>query len=104
MVINALASQKKRNHIPFRDSKLTHFLRDSLGGNSKTYVIGTISCSSLYFQETLSTLKFANRVKMVKVKAEINEEYVFMDAESYRNEIRRLKDEIKRLKQEKSLG
>ena len=72
MVINFLASEKKRNHIPFRDSKLTHFLKNSLGGSSKTSLIGTISCSSIYFQETLSTLKFASRAKMVKMKAEVN--------------------------------
>jgi kinesin family protein 15 len=74
MVINALTSEKQRNHIPYRDSKLTALLRDSLGGNSKTFIVATISCSVLCFQETLSTLNFANRAKMVKVKALINEE------------------------------
>lgn len=69
MVINALASEKVRNHIPYRDSKLTCILRDSLGGNSKTYIIATLSNNILSFQETLSTLHFANRAKMVKVKA-----------------------------------
>ncbi|MCL4140325.1 UNVERIFIED_CONTAM: hypothetical protein GTU68_041942 [Idotea baltica] len=69
MVINALAGEKTRSHIPYRDSKLTNLLRDSLGGNSKTFLIATISRSILCFQETLSTLNFANRAKMVKVKA-----------------------------------
>jgi hypothetical protein len=72
MVINALASDKAKTHIPYRDSKLTCLLRDSLGGNSKTFIIATISTSILCFQETLSTLNFANRAKMVKVKALIN--------------------------------
>lgn len=76
MVINALTSDKTRNHIPYRDSKLTCLLRDSLGGNSKTFIIATVSSSSYCFQETLSTLNFANRAKMVKVKALINEESV----------------------------
>lgn len=74
MVINALTSEKPRNHIPYRDSKLTTLLRQSLGGNSKTFLVATISCSVLCFQETLSTLNFANRAKMVKVKASLNEE------------------------------
>lgn len=73
MVINALASEKTRTHIPYRDSKLTSLLRDSLGGNSKTFLIATISRNLLCFQETLSTLNFANRAKMVKVKAQVNE-------------------------------
>lgn len=72
MVINALASERARSHIPYRDSKLTSLLRDSLGGNSKTFLIATISRNILCFQETLSTLNFANRAKMVKVKASVN--------------------------------
>ena len=73
MVINALASDKPKVHIPYRDSKLTCLLRDSLGGNSKTFIVATISTSILCFQETLSTLNFANRAKMVKVKALVDE-------------------------------
>ena len=103
MVINALASEKQRNHIPYRDSKLTNLLRDSLGGNSKTFIIATISCSSFCFQETLSTLNFANRAKMVKVKAQINEESVLSSIEAYKDEIRKLKAEIMKLKKEKDL-
>lgn len=73
MVINSLSSQKPKSHIPFRDSKLTLVLRDSLNGNSKTYLIATISSNPDSFQQTLSTLKFAQRAKMVKLKAQINE-------------------------------
>lgn len=98
MVINALTSDKQRNHIPYRDSKLTNLLKDSLGGNSKTFIIATVSCSVLSFQETLSTLNFANRAKMVKVKAEINEESLSNNIESFKDEIKRLKAEIIRLK------
>ena len=50
MVINALASEKPRTHIPYRDSKLTCLLKDSLGGNSKTFIIATVSQSILCFQ------------------------------------------------------
>ena len=98
MVINSLTSEKQRNHIPYRDSKLTNLLRDSLGGNSKTFIIATISRSMLCFQETLSTLNFANRAKMVKVKAQINEESLSSNIETYKDEIKKLKAEIIKLK------
>ena len=101
MVINALTCEKTRTHIPYRDSKLTCLLRDSLGGNSKTFIIATIANSVLCFQETLSTLNFANRAKMVKVRALINEESLSSNIETYKEEIRRLKAEIVRLKSEK---
>ena len=104
MVINALASEKVRTHIPYRDSNLTFLLRDSLGGNSKTFIVATISTSVLCFQETLSTLNFANRAKMVKVKALINEESLSTNIETYKEEIRKLKQEILRLKNEKKYG
>jgi kinesin family protein 15 len=73
MVINSLSGDKQKTHIPFRDSKLTFVLRDSLGGNSKTFIIATISSLPESFQETLSTLKFAQRAKMVRLSAHINE-------------------------------
>jgi kinesin family protein 11 len=50
MVINALASDKPKVHIPYRDSKLTCLLKDSLGGNSKTFIVATVSTSILCFQ------------------------------------------------------
>ena len=104
MVINALASEKARTHIPYRDSKLTCLLKDSLGGNSKTFIVATISTSILCFQETLSTLNFANRAKMVKVKALINEESLSTNVEQFKEEIRRLKQEVARLKSEKKVS
>lgn len=75
-VINSLveSSQGKSRHIPYRDSKLTFILKDSLGGNSKTCMIAAASSASGSFAETLSTLKFAQRAKMIKNKALINEE------------------------------
>jgi kinesin family member 5 len=71
IVINAL-TEKGRVHIPYRDSKLTYLLQDSLGGNSKTIIIATISPASSCLSETLNTLKFAKRAKTIKNKAKIN--------------------------------
>jgi len=73
MVINSLASDKPKAHIPYRDSKLTFLLKDSLGGNSKTFIIATVSPATVCFNESLSTLNFANRAKMVKVRAVVNQ-------------------------------
>ena len=60
-VINSLVemSEGKQRHIRYRDSKLTFLLKDSLGGNSKTFMIANVSPASTAFSETLSTLKFA---------------------------------------------
>jgi kinesin family protein 5 len=72
-VINAL-TDKRSNHIPYRDSKLTRLLQDALGGNSKTCLIITVSPSSYNEVETISTLRFGTRAKMIQNKAKINEE------------------------------
>lgn len=73
MVINAL-SDGKSSHIPYRDSKLTRILQESLGGNSRTTLI--INCSPMSYNdaETISTLRFGERAKTIKQKAKINEE------------------------------
>lgn len=63
---------KKKKHIPFRDSKLTFFLKDSLGGNSKTKLLANISPRALYIGDTISTLMFAKRVKIIKSIAKPN--------------------------------
>jgi len=75
-VINSLVdiSEGKNRHVHYRDSKLTFLLRDSLGGNSKTVIIANISPSSVNYGETLSTLKFAQRAKLIRNKAVINED------------------------------
>ena len=95
-VINALTDKNegKKKYIPFRDSKLTYFLKDSLGGNSKTTIIGNISQSIFHINETLSTLKFVRRAKDIKNEVRVNEETeetVIM----LRKEIKRLKNIIK---------
>ena len=62
-VISALAQGKKKDHIPYRDSKITRLLQDSLGGNTKTTLIAACNSKSDCVTETISTLKFADRAK-----------------------------------------
>jgi hypothetical protein len=66
-VINALVTRKKSDHIPFRDSKLTRLLKDSLSGRYRTSII--VNCSSEVdsYDETVSSLKFADRAKKIKI-------------------------------------
>lgn len=77
-VITALADissgkAKKGAHVPFRDSVLTRMLQDALGGNSATIMICAIRPGDMYFEETMSTLKYADRAKQIKNKPTINE-------------------------------
>uniref|UniRef100_A0A2R5LHZ1 Kinesin-like protein unc-104 n=1 Tax=Ornithodoros turicata TaxID=34597 RepID=A0A2R5LHZ1_9ACAR len=95
-VISALAEmatrkKRKADFIPYRDSVLTWLLRENLGGNSKTAMIAAISPADINYEETLSTLRYADRAKQIVCKAVINE-----DANA--RLIRELKDEIARLK------
>ena len=73
-VIAALTDQRPRAHIPYRDSKLTRLLEDSLGGNCKTTMMAMISPAGDGFGESISTLKFATRAKKIKNEARINED------------------------------
>jgi kinesin family protein 11 len=70
-VITALVEHS--GHVPYRDSKLTRLLRDSLGGKTKTCIIATVSPSLLCLDETMSTLDYAHRAKMIKNKPEVNQ-------------------------------
>ena len=75
-VINSLASnsgRKKQRLVPFRDSKLTFLLKNALGGNSKTIMIAAISPSYSEYDDTMGTLRYADRAKQIKTKATINE-------------------------------
>ena len=72
-VISALVDGKS-HHIPYRDSKLTRLLQDSLGGNTKTVMIANCSPADYNFDETLSTLRYASRAKFIKNKPIINED------------------------------
>ncbi|KAG2673632.1 hypothetical protein I3760_13G101000 [Carya illinoinensis] len=91
-VINALVEHS--GHIPYRDSKLTRLLRDSLGGKTKTCIIATVSPSIHCLEETLSTLDYAHRAKNIKNKPEINQKMMKSAM------IKDLYSEIDRLKQE----
>uniref|UniRef100_A0A8D0H2E4 Kinesin-like protein n=1 Tax=Sphenodon punctatus TaxID=8508 RepID=A0A8D0H2E4_SPHPU len=72
-VINALADAKsKKPHIPYRDSKLTRLLKDSIGGNCRTVMIAAISPSVLSCEDTYNTLKYANRAKEIKLSLKSN--------------------------------
>jgi hypothetical protein len=95
-VVNKLA-EGKNNYIPYRDSKLTRLLSQALGGNSLTAVICTVSPAAVNYYQTLSTMRFATRAKIVKTKATLNE---YLDdkgaIEFYKNEIKKLQDELKK--------
>ena len=100
MVINSLveSTDGKSRHVGYRDSKLTFLLKDSLGGNSKTHLIANISPAIASYNETLSTLSFAKRVKLIKVnKALINEDAAG-NMETLKLEIVRLKQELIEMK------
>ena len=91
-VISALTDSKGRLHIPYRDSKLTRLLEDSLGGNCKTTMMAMISPTHEAFSESMSTLKFATRAKKIKNEAHINEDV------DQRALLRKYEIELKRLK------
>ncbi|KAG8369560.1 hypothetical protein BUALT_Bualt14G0026100 [Buddleja alternifolia] len=100
-LINILAEVSqtgKQRHIPYRDSKLTFLLQESLGGNAKMAMICAISPSQSCRSETLSTLRFAQRAKAIKNKATINEE-MQEDVNVLREVIRQLRDELHRMKE-----
>eukprot|EP00041_Stephanoeca_diplocostata_P031444 m.978641 g.978641 ORF g.978641 m.978641 type:complete len:1272 (+) comp23961_c0_seq4:258-4073(+) len=89
-VISALVDGKAK-HIPYRDSKLTRLLQDSLGGNTKTLMIAAISPADNNYDETLSTLRYANRAKNIKNVAKINEDPKDALLREYQEEIKKLK-------------
>uniref|UniRef100_A0A8C3PCU4 Kinesin family member 15 n=1 Tax=Chrysemys picta bellii TaxID=8478 RepID=A0A8C3PCU4_CHRPI len=93
-VITALVdvANGKQRHICYRDSKLTFLLRDSLGGNAKTCIIANVHPGSRCFGETLSTLNFAQRAKLIKNKAVINEDT--------QGNVSQLQAEVKKLKEQ----
>jgi kinesin family protein 18/19 len=70
--INALCKSGEKIHVPFRNSKLTRLLKDSLGGNCRTVMISNISPAGLNYEDTLNTLKYANRAKEIKTKVTAN--------------------------------
>uniref|UniRef100_A0A182Q0I7 Kinesin-like protein n=1 Tax=Anopheles farauti TaxID=69004 RepID=A0A182Q0I7_9DIPT len=93
-VISALVDGKTR-HIPYRDSKLTRLLQDSLGGNTKTLMIACISPADYNYDETLSTLRYASRAKNIANKPRVNEDPKDTMLREYQQEIIRLKQLLK---------
>jgi hypothetical protein len=85
-------------HIPYRDSVLTWLLKDSLGGNSKTVVIAAISPADVNYEETLSTLRFAERAKRVVNTAVINESNNMKLVDELKKEVESLKKELESMK------
>lgn len=85
--ISVLASDKSLNHVPFRDSKLTRLLTDSLGGNSKTTICACIGPSLENYDESYSTLLFATRAMSVRTYVKMNEkvEYKVVDDQGKSN-------------------
>ncbi|KAF2010549.1 kinesin family protein-like protein [Aaosphaeria arxii CBS 175.79] len=91
--INALCDPRTRNHIPYRNSKLTRLLKFSLGGNCRTVMIVCVSPSSAHFDETQNTLRYANRAKNIQTKVTKN---VF-------NVNRHVKDYLKKIDEQRQL-
>jgi len=102
-VISALGDPhraKAVTHIPYRDSKLTRLLQDSLGGNAHTLMLACVSPAEYNAAETTNTLKYANRARNIKNRAEIREkEEGWDDLEWLQNMINRLRKEVKALKE-----
>jgi len=104
-VINSLVdiSEGKSRFVHYRDSKLTFLLKDSLGGNSKTSIIANISPAFSSYGETLSTIKFAQRAKLIKNKVHINED-TSGTLESLKSEILRLRQELANMRNLINIG
>ncbi|XP_024900403.1 kinesin-like protein KIF21B isoform X4 [Pteropus alecto] len=94
-VISALGDQSKKvAHVPYRDSKLTRLLQDSLGGNSQTVMVACVSPSDRDFMETLNTLKYANRARNIKNKVVVNQDKASQQISTLRAEVARLQMEL----------
>jgi kinesin family protein 3/17 len=95
-VISALVDGKSA-HIPYRDSKLTRLLQDSLGGNTKTVMIAAVSPADYNYEETLSTLRYAARAKAIKNKPRVNEDPKDALLKEYEEEIKKLKEMLAKM-------
>ncbi|KAF5900348.1 kinesin-like protein KIF3C isoform X1, partial [Clarias magur] len=94
-VVSALADGRGA-HVPYRDSKLTRLLRDSLGGNAKTVMVATLGPASFNYDETLTTLRYANRAKNIKNVPRVNEDPKDALLREFQQEIARLKAQLLR--------
>jgi kinesin family protein 18/19 len=108
--INILSDKTKNGaYVPYRDSKLTRLLKDSLGGNTKTLMIACVSPSAHAYVETINTLKYAERAKKIKQKATKNIKYIEGSnyqqiIESLKTEIVGLKEQLKSVQSQTSIG
>lgn len=101
--INALCDPHRKNHIPYRDSKLTRLLKFSLGGNCRTVMVVCVSPSSAHYDETHNTLKYGNRAKNIKTKISRNMVSVDRHVGQYVKIIYDLRQEVEELKKKASV-
>ncbi|XP_010891510.2 kinesin-like protein KIF3B [Esox lucius] len=94
-VISALVDGRS-THIPYRDSKLTRLLQDSLGGNARTVMVANIGPASYNVEETLTTLRYSNRAKNIKNKPRVNEDPKDALLREFQEEIARLKEQLQK--------
>uniref|UniRef100_A0A3P9I6S2 Kinesin-like protein n=2 Tax=Oryzias latipes TaxID=8090 RepID=A0A3P9I6S2_ORYLA len=92
-VISALADGRS-GHVPYRDSKLTRLLQDSLGGNAKTVMVATLGPAPAHYDETLTTLRYANRAKNIQNQPKVNEDPKDALLREFQKEIARLKAQL----------
>uniref|UniRef100_A0A8C4UP24 plus-end-directed kinesin ATPase n=1 Tax=Falco tinnunculus TaxID=100819 RepID=A0A8C4UP24_FALTI len=91
-VVSTSKKKKKTDFIPYRDSVLTWLLRENLGGNSRTAMVAALSPADINYDETLSTLRYADRAKQIKCNAVINEDPNAKLVRELKEEVTRLKD------------
>lgn len=106
-VISALGDEtRKATHVPYRDSKLTRLLQDSLGGNSQTLMLACCSPSDSNFMETLNTLKYANRARNIKNRVTVNQDFGGNSVEinQLRAQVQRLKLELNSMRESRGGG
>ncbi|KAF6779862.1 hypothetical protein AHF37_00633 [Paragonimus kellicotti] len=104
-VISALGDKAKRGcHVPYRDSKLTRLLQDSLGGNSRTIMIACISPSDCDFVETLNTLKYANRARNIRNRVVMNQDKTSKQLAMLRAQLAALQEEVDEYRQGKRIA
>ncbi|XP_041708219.1 kinesin-like protein KIF3C isoform X2 [Coregonus clupeaformis] len=92
-VISALADRRS-GHVPYRDSKLTRLLQDSLGGNAKTVMVATLGPAPQHYEETLTTLRYANRAKNIQNQPRVNEDPKDALLREFQREIARLRAQL----------
>ncbi|KAH0545725.1 kinesin-like protein KIF3A [Cotesia glomerata] len=102
-VISALVDGQS-SHVPYRNSKLTRLLQDSLGGNSKTLMCANVSPADMNYDETISTLRYANRAKNIKNRARINEDPKDALLRQFQDEIEQLRKQLEENGEELSEG